>query len=384
MNWILWPFGHNQIRGLGRQGTLCLQRPFGQILTLTFIILLLLAGAAEFIARTDTFHALLIEPTMGSRHYQLGRKLVRLDALIKHEGPIDCLIIGSSMVDVGFDPQAFQEGYKQASGQDIRCFNFGIDASTAASAAAIAQMLVEDYQPRLLIYGTDARDYAVSPEDKEPAVILESDWIQYRLGQFSLNGWLIEHSYFRRYRDHLFRLSRFQLESLRSHATTDFGIMPDGFTPLAKVSTYINDPPDLQDDSFEVRYNHKIFSSYEMLAENLDALEKIMAHNQPGTQLIVTEMPVADGLFYFFGSGKDDYQRFVAQVDKLAKAHQVPFWQTDALEMIPDNGWFDYSHLNTIGAAIFSHWLGQQVGEAVMQGSIVLSDQISPNTPAKD
>jgi len=379
MSWISWPDGHTRIRGFGGQGTLCLQRPFGQTVVLAFMILLILLGVAEFVARLDTFQALLIEPTMGSRHYQLGRKLVRLDALSKHEGPIDCLIIGSSMVDGGFDPQAFDEGYKQASGQNIHCFNFGIDASTAASAAALAQILVEDYQPRLLIYGTDARDYAVPPEDKDPAAILESDWIQYRLGRFSLNGWLIEHSYFYRYRYQLFRLSHFQLETLRS-----YGIMPDGFTPLTKVSTYINDPPDPQDNSFEVRYNHAIFSSYEMLAENLDALERIMDHNQPGTQVIITEMPVANGLFYFFGNGKDDYYRFVNRVDKLAQAHRVPFWQTDALDMIPDNGWFDYSHLNTTGAAIFSHWLGQQVGEALMQGTIVISDQLPPITPTRE
>jgi hypothetical protein len=109
-----------------------------------------------------------------------------------------------------------------------------------------------------------------------------------------------------------------------------------------------------------------------------------MDHNRQGTQVIVTEMPVADGLFYFFGNGQDDHQRFLAQVDQLAKAHEVPFWQTDALDMIPDDGWFDYSHVNTAGAAIFSNWLGQQVGEAVNQGTFELSTQMPPVVPAKD
>jgi hypothetical protein len=342
-------------------------------------MLLLLVGAAELITRSEAFQALLREPAMGSRHYQLGRKLARLEAVIKDDGPIDCLIIGSSMVDGGFDPRAFHNGYKQASGQAVRCFNFGIDASTAASAAAIAQILIEDYQPRLLIYGTDARDYAVSPAENDPAVILESNWIRYRLGHFSLDGWLIEHSYLYRYRTLLFRLTRFYLEdTLRSQSRLNFEIMADGFTPLTTVSTYINDPPDPQDDSFEVTYNYRIFSSYEMLPENLDALAKIMDHNEQGTQVIITEMPVADGLFYFFGNGKEGYQQFVAQVDQLAKAHQVPFWQTDSLELIPENGWADYSHLNTTGAAIFSQWLGQQIGEAVSEGSVVISGHDSP------
>jgi hypothetical protein len=384
MSWILWPFGHPQIKGFGKQGTLCLQRPFGKTIALTLIMLLLLGGIAEFITRLDTFQMLLREPAMGSRHYQLGRKLARLEADININGPIDCLIIGSSMVDVGFDPRAFRAEYKQANGQDIRCFNFGIDASTAVSAAAIAQILIEDYQPRFLIYGTDARDYAVPPEENDPAVILESNWVQYRLGNFSLDGWLIEHSYLYRYRYLLFRLSRFYLEDTLRSQSKDYEITADGFTPLTTVSTYINDPPDPQDDSFEVTYNFRLFSTYEMLAENLDALERIMDHNRQGTQVIVTEMPVADGLFYFFGNGQDDHQRFLAQVDQLAKAHEVPFWQTDALDMIPDDGWFDYSHVNAAGAAIFSNWLGQQVGEAVNQGTFELSTQMPPVVPAKD
>jgi hypothetical protein len=381
MDRISWLFGRGQERRIWRESTLHLQRPLGKTLALTLLMLLLLGGAAELTARSEPFQRLLREPGMGSRHYQLGRKLARLDAIIKNSGPIDCLILGSSMVDVGFDPHAFREGYKEATGQDIHCFNFGIDASTAVSAAAIAQILVEDYRPRILIYGTDARDYAVASEDNDPAVILESNWVRYRLGHFSLDGWLLDHSYFYRYRHYLFRLSRLYLEeTLRSQTTLNYEITADGHTPLTTVSTYINDPPDPKDDSFEVTYTFSIFSSFEMLEENLDALERIMAHNNQETQVIITEMPVADGLYYFFGNGKDDHQRFLTQVGQLAQAHQVPFWQTTALDLIPDDGWVDYSHVNTTGAAIFSNWLGQQVGEAqndwLLQNQTVSSPEI--------
>jgi hypothetical protein len=350
-----------------------MQRPFGKTLGLTLLMFILVTGIAEIIVRSNTFQSILREPEMGSSHYQIGRKLARLDAIVENSGPIDCLIVGSSMVDVGFDPRSFREGYKNGGEQDIRCFNFGIDASTAASSAAIAKVLIDDYQPRLLIYGTDARDYAVPSEDKDPAVILESNWIRYRTGHFTLDGWLLEHSYLYRYRFILSGLSRFDLEdTLRSQTRLTFEIRSDGFTPLTTVATYINDQPDPQDDSFEVTYNTRLFSSYKILEENLTALENIMSYNEQGTQVIIIEMPVSDGLFYFFGNGTDDFQRFTAQVDQLANAHQVPFWQTTTLDMIPDDGWFDYSHLNTTGAAIFSNWLGQQVSTAENEGAIVI------------
>jgi len=311
---------------------------------------------------------------MGSRHYQLGHKLALLDRLIRKTGRIDCIMLGSSMVDTGFDPEAFQTGYKKMTGQDIHCFNFGIDASSATSTAALVRIIVEDYHPRLLIIGTDPRDYAVAREDRDPAVVLKTPWVAYRLGDFSLDGWLLDHSYLYRYRQHLDRLARFQFGgTLWSKTKVDNEILPNGFTPHSKISTYINDPPHPGDDSFEVTYYTRIYSSYQMLHENLDSLESILDFNESGTQIIVVEMPVADGLYYFFGNRESDYNRFLTRVGELASIYQVPFWQTEPLDFIPDNGWLDYSHLNRTGAEIFSTWLGQHVGTAEYQGNIKTS-----------
>jgi hypothetical protein len=107
-----------------------------------------------------------------------------------------------------------------------------------------------------------------------------------------------------------------------------------------------------------------------MLPENLKGLESITDYNGSGIQVILVEMPVADGLYYFFGNGASDYNKFLTRVDELASLHQVPFWQTEPLDFIPDNGWVDYSHLNKTGAEIFSKWLGQQVVRAEDEGSI--------------
>ena len=356
-----------------KPNTLRLARPFGKTIWLALILWLVLAGAAEGIARLGFFQSRLTSPKMGSRHYQLGNKLALLETAIKKNGPIDCLMIGSSIVDLGFDPDAFRKGYQEQTGQGIHCFNFGIDASSAASAAALARILIEDYHPRLLIVGTDARDFVVSPEDPDAAVILQTAWVRYRLGDFSLAGWLTEHSYLYRYRQQLSNLVRFNFDgALRSATTTRFEILPNGFSPFTTVATYINDPPNPEDDSFEVTYYTRIFSDYRMLDDNLEALEQIMDQNGLGTQVIIVEMPIADGLYYFFGHGESDHQLFIDRIEELSVAHGVTFWQTESLDLIPDDGWVDYSHVNTKGAAIFSSWLGQQVGKAEIQGLIKL------------
>lgn len=348
--------------------TLRINHLSGKSLWLSIILLILFVGMAEWIARLEIFQAPLTPPKLGSRHYQLGHKLALLDAETKRNGPIDCIMVGSSMVDVGFNPDFFQNGYEETTGQGIRCFNFGIDASSAVSTAVLVRILIEDYHPRLLLIGTDARDYAVPSTDRDPVAILETPWIQYRTGHFSLDGWLTEHSYLYRYRQHLSRLLHFNFEgTLWSETNLNFEILVNGYTPIDKVADYINDPPSPQDDSYEVVYYSRIFAPYHMLDENLNALESIMEYNGATTQVIVVEMPVADGLYYFFGNGEADYDRFIARISGLAGLHHIPFWRTEPLDSIPDDGWSDYSHLNVKGAEIFSKWLGEQVGRLEVQ-----------------
>jgi len=158
--------------------------------------------------------------------------------------------------------------------------------------------------------------------------------------------------------------------TLQSQTKSNFPILSNGFTPINKVATYINRAPDPEDTSFEVTYYSSIYSSYQLLDENLVALGSIMSLNRSTTQILVLEMPVSNGLYYFFGQGKTDYNRFVSQVGELANLHHVPFWRTEPIDLIPDDGWSDYSHLNTKGAEIFSVWLGRQVAEAENQGMI--------------
>ena len=343
----------------------------GNTFWIALAFLLVFVVIAEWITRLESFQAPLTPPKMGSRHYQLGHKLALLDAEVKRNGPIDCVLVGSSMVDVGFNPSSFPTGYHEMAGREIRCFNFGIDASSAASTAALVKILVEDYHPRILIFGTDPRDYGVASDDRDPAVILNTSWVKYRQGDFSLEGWLQDHSYLHRYRQHVSRLVRFQFEgTLWSETYLTLPILPNGFTPLSKVSTYINDPPSPEDESYEITYNTRIYSNYQMLEENFAALERIMDYNGAETQVIVVEMPVSDGLYYFFGNGQADYGRFVVHINELTRLHDVTFWQTEPLDSIPDDGWSDYSHLNIKGAEIFSTWLGEQIGAAERWGSI--------------
>jgi hypothetical protein len=348
----------------------------GKTLLLTLLSAILFFGVLEIVARMDAFQAQLTTPPMGSGHYQLGQKLAYLDREVQKNGRIDCIVIGSSMVDVGFDPEAFARGYREIKGQDIRCFNFGIDSSSAASTHAIARIMLEDYHPRLLIIGTDARDYVVPQDASEIAVLMDTPWIKYRLGDFSLEGWLMDISYFYRYRQHLNRLLRFNYGGTLLNASYhNESLLPNGYTPLEMVSADVNNPPDPNNDSYEVQYYSRIFASYQMIDTNLDALEQTLASNKSDVQILVLEMPVSDGYYYFFGNGKNDQRQFVDAISTLAARYQVPFWQTGSMDLILDNEWADYGHVNRKGAEHFSSWLGSQVAQAEINNMLRVFDQ---------
>jgi len=104
---------------------------FGRTFWLTLILLFLIGGLGKWIARLEIFQAPLTPPRMGSRHYQLGHKLALLDRLVERNGPVDCIMLGSSIVDTGFDPAAFESGYREITVRVIRCFSFGIDTAPA-------------------------------------------------------------------------------------------------------------------------------------------------------------------------------------------------------------------------------------------------------------
>ncbi len=334
-------------------------RPFGGTLFLACLILALLLGATELVTRSRPFQSRLRPPNLESRHYQLGPKLALLEAAIDGRGPVDCLFLGNSMVDLGLDPEAFAAAYEQTTGDPIHCFNFALDGIPAAATAAVAQILVQDYRPSLLVYGTDARDYAAPADAEGAAVILDSPWVRYRRGQFSLSGWLVEQVYVYRYRHHLKRLLRLSFEDLEelelNHPITDYGQ-----TPYQEVGQNVDRPPAI--DPAAAGYYYTLMADYELLPENLAGLEQITDQQARGVRVLVVEMPVPAGYVHFFGSGEADYQRFLATVDRSTTSLGVPFWSTTDLNLIPAAGWVDYSHLNQHGARVFSRWLGAEVG----------------------
>lgn len=347
-----------------QQGTLRITLPIGQTLTQSLFFLLLILGAGEIAARTDYFQSLFIAPGVGSQHRQFEIQLERLNRIFRKHGGVDCIFLGNSMVWMGFNPVVFSHAYNEKSGEDLLCINFGVDGLSAAAAGPLAEILVDKYHPKLLIYGTDPRDFAVPEKDPDTTMVLETAWIQYHQSHFSLQGWLFENSYLYRYRISLRDFMRFRYnETLTSWDPENQLASSYGFKSEKRVAANIKNPPSQDDKSGPIQYYFRTLWNYQILPENIAGLRELLNQTEKKVQILVVEMPSPQTYLYFFKNGNQDYQKFRKQIGAILDDAQVPYIPMASSQTFGDESWADYSHMNENGAQVFSQWLGEKLSE---------------------
>lgn len=291
--------------------TLRIRFQFSPTIVLTLLILLFILIVVEAALRLDPLSLWLPNSNFGGRHSQFERQLARLEKVAVTDGPIDCIFVGSSLVWLDINPGVFEEAYRQETGQKIHCFNFGVEAMPATVTAGLAPILVEQFNPKFLIYGIHTRDMGTPVLDDDAQVILQSPWYRYQQGDFTLTGWLATHSRIYRNADHIPQLLRFDFSSLQDQIyATDF--QQHGFDPKMSSKWDVESLPDTQDPGLQGGFS--FYGQYQIQEENLEALEELSTLAKKDVQVIVVAMPVHQNFYRFFGEGVKDYDRFIEQV----------------------------------------------------------------------
>lgn len=337
---------------------LSLRWPLGVSLGIALVFLLAIAGVLEGLSSVERIQRRLPPPSVGCGLPQLDKKLTLLNTLIARKGGIDCLFVGSSMVFRSFDPEVFDETFKQQTRKEINCFNFGLGGLSEPAEELVVRVLMEKFRPKLLIIGTSP--YGLD-EQKGAAFmtrIENNPWILYHQGKFSLDGWLIEHSHaFRNYLGYRF-LSEADPKVVTRARQSLIGMTDLGFGKREAWKFH-----GIRDNAI------RMLSRYEISQEHLASLSRLLQPRSDVTMLVV-EIPLHPGLLARFRNGEQDYYRALDAIKGVADAHGVPFWRMPADRAIPGSGFTDGQHMNRIGADLYSRWLGEQVGLAVRQGRL--------------
>ncbi len=349
----------------GKGGSFAIQKLNWRVLRLTLILLVGYIVLGESLFRLDIVRAGLTGPRIGSRHRQFEIQVARLEKLVDEGEPIDCIFLGNSMVWLGINPLAVNQAFQEETGQEIHCFNFGVSALPASSAGKIATMLVKNYHPKVLIYGTFARDYAIPADAEDAYVVSDTPWLKYQNGKFTLEGWLYAHSRAVQYKGHLH-------DFLLNIYLEDVFVQPEaprykayGLDPKYDIRLDVRTAPD-----FELPDNRdpvKWLGHFEIRQENLDGLRQVVQQSDNGVQVIVIEMPFYNNAYDFFPNGKQDYESYFQQVDLITASNRTSFWQLDDQPSLSPESWWDYFHLNLQGADQFSQWLGSELADNYLQ-----------------
>jgi hypothetical protein len=309
--------------------------------------LVLLFTPAETIARSPAIRTRFPFHSVNSPNPDFDARLQALDRVATSDGRVDCIILGSSMVNNGFDQEAWNQAFGRLARVDLTCVQFGIGGMVAAQVGDIAQILDDAYNPQIIVYGTSARDYSDVIDEANilgANDILDTPWVRYRLGRgFTLEGWLIDHSY-------AFHYSLGIRQWLHAPARSRHH-------QPARAPVDLSQPPDpvLEQGLYQVLAN------YDVSPRGLAGLEKVLALEDGGVQVFVVEMPVHPTYVHFFGRGEKDIAMFREQVGSAAAARNVPFWPVDPNLSLPDSNWMDRNHLNAQGRTAFTQWLASKL-----------------------
>lgn len=337
--------------------TLKLKRPFGHTFLLSLALMPLFTGAFEGFSRTLMPEKVFPPPSVGSESPEFDIKVDRINHLAAEEGGVECILLGSSMVNGGMDPVQLAAAYEAETGRKITCFNFGLSSLVGEVAGPIAELLVKKYHPRLLVLGVSARDFSDKfGEYARPLV--KVPWVRYINGEFNRMGWLVEHSISFRYYLGLHNWRSAENRPVIARYQQEIDRL--GFQPLPVTNAEVG------------QLNEVLLTDYSLNPVDVEGFAQALQQNSAQTRLILVEMPVHPDFLpnYVDGSAEAYQQKFLDPIAGMARDAGVPLWLTQKTlaPQIPDNGWKDRRHLNASGAAAFSLWLGASLAKAEQSG----------------
>jgi len=345
---------------------------------LSFIFFLIfIAASTELIARTPWVEKISPYRSVGNFHYQFEIKWFRLLDYVKQNGGVDVIILGSSLVNTGIDPDVMAEAFYKQTGVKLRIFNFGVEGLTVASDSITVKLLMERYHPALLIFVTEMGDFVAGHGQATETRFLADPWLQYELGNFNWSGWVVDHSAaLQHYLPYRNWMRADFLETMPIYLVRNKNTSTSGYEPDFAYGRDLDANPDPNDPN-EAAYFQE-YGNYQIDPARLGNLRTILDLKQNnGTPVLIVEMPVHPS-FYVYVGGEDVHKQFQQTLAAFIQSNGGVFLPAGACDSdIPLFGRSDRWHLNFRGAPIFSNCLGRQLSILANQEN---TDFVNVNT----
>ncbi|MFH1964081.1 MAG: hypothetical protein ABIJ42_00925 [Acidobacteriota bacterium] len=326
-------------------------QPWSTILITVIVSLGLLMGSEALILalRYAGFHPLEV---YGTGNKYLEQRLNQLDVFYKENGPARYLIIGNSKVGQGVDAELVSCAYKEVTGSPLSCVNFGFGGNTSEFLPVIFRILEEDYAPEIFVLDL------IGPYQMNTFPHGKSQWLQYRSGNFSISGWMIEHFHFMRV---FLRMRHWMEQPLEDYllkaAVRDRGQLRDiGFSAERKQELLKKEIAAREDEEiFRAGRDKKLETS---LAEEKSYPQVVDLVGKE--KLIFFEMPLSFRVTRTLG----DYGYRSERSEELSSKYGIPLIRMPDPKALPVESWMrDGMHMEREGISAFSTWLGRALAE---------------------
>jgi hypothetical protein len=330
------------------------------VLIRTVVALLLTMVLLELAARTPWAQKAIPYRSFGIFHYQFEIKWFRLQQFVEQNGGVDVIVLGSSLVNTGVDPEVMAQAYYEQTGSRLRIFNFGVEGLTIDPNSVVAKILVDKYHPALLLYVTEMRDFIAGLGLEYQARFLSDPWMKYQQGKINLLGWLLDHSMaLQTYLPYRNWMRADFPETIHLYRYRSLNTSTSGYEAENQVGENIDIPP--TPSSPEEVSNFKEYSNYKIAPSRLENLESILSLDKiGGTKVLVVEMPVHP-TFYVYVGGEAVHKQFQQTISSAVLNAGGYFIPAESCSDIPLAGRANRWHLNKLGAPFFSTCLAKEL-----------------------
>jgi hypothetical protein len=326
-----------------------------------FIVFLWITETAfhiGFLNKLSTRESLGNYPTPVGQYFDI--KWYGLQEYVARNGGVDVILIGSSVVNTGIDPDTVAETYFELTGIRLRIYNFGIESLDIVPTSVYAKILVQKYHPALLVFGTIPRDFLASDNADVNQQFLSSPWIEFESGQWNPVGFLIDQSaVLRHYLPYRNWMRSDYLETLYAIDHRLSRTSSSGYELDRTIGMNLDQSPDPNSPDEQVTFAK--YRDFKIDPTRLSYLHNILnLQNTGSTRVIVTEMPL-DPTFYDYMGGISVYQEYQNEIASAVTTSGGMFFPSNGSPQIPANGRPDRMHLNRFGAPVYSIYLGTQL-----------------------
>lgn len=339
-----------------RFSTIQFQWPFGRTVLFSALCVVFLLAGFECLLRTTWIRHRLPVPMIGSGKASFDITYERLFRLKEDGHSIDVVFVGTSMMKSAVQPVAFQNRFREISGEDIRAFSLSVNLLNIEDMPLLLDVIHKEVQPRVIVMEVSPlADFGALGDRVDGWKLAERPWGRYRLGSWNLRGWIAD----------TFHLYRY---ALRVHMWVTEPDREMRFKHRCRVikqhGEYQRNRRYSRSEDLRIRSNLRRVPKDRMGAGPSRQFWRALCSEIP---IILLEVPFRETILPVEHLTPASVERFRRHVTRRAESTGLLYVECGDMGSLPFQYWLNMNHLNTAGGSVYSRWFADRLAVRIKE-----------------